>query len=297
MTRVKLTCNWCSDNEIYQRFNRCYVSRLNSNSNIQFTNSETDYDWLIIINHPNKQINFPKEKTLGVIMEPSWTGHYQLRHILEAHCKHIISHRRETNPQYIYHPGLLPFHFDYNSGENIDFYIDSKFKKTKKCSMVVSYNKTTPHLDCLYKQRTDFAELILKTDLDIDIFGNGWNNANILDQRIKGRVNNKRDALTDYEFSIAIENCIEDSYFTEKITDCFLTDTTPIYYGCKNISEFFDSVYTLSTLNQTYELTKFLQCPPKFEEKKIFATKFNLYNVIVKYITNYSCINQTNKLI
>ena len=46
--------------------------------------------------------------------------------------------------------------------------------------------------------------------------------------------------LFETQFHIAIENCRSRYYFTEKLIDCFLTDTVPIYWGCKNIAESFD---------------------------------------------------------
>ena len=42
-------------------------------------------------------------------------------------------------------------------------------------------------------------------------------------------------------FSITLENSIEKDYFTEKIIDCFCTKTIPIYIGCPNIGDFFDT--------------------------------------------------------
>jgi hypothetical protein len=51
----------------------------------------------------------------------------------------------------------------------------------------------------------------------------------------------KIDALREYMFSVAIENVsCDDNYFSEKIIDCFLTGTVPIYHGCIHIGEFFD---------------------------------------------------------
>lgn len=44
-----------------------------------------------------------------------------------------------------------------------------------------------------------------------------------------------------YQFSIVVENSRQTNYFTEKIMDCVLSKTIPIYYGCPNISEFFDT--------------------------------------------------------
>lgn len=40
-------------------------------------------------------------------------------------------------------------------------------------------------------------------------------------------------------FHITMENCQIKGYFSEKITDCFLTYTIPIYWGCPNIGDFF----------------------------------------------------------
>jgi len=50
----------------------------------------------------------------------------------------------------------------------------------------------------------------------------------------------KEVGLKDYMFSIAIENMVYPTYFTEKILDCFATGTIPIYWGCRDISEHFN---------------------------------------------------------
>ena len=44
----------------------------------------------------------------------------------------------------------------------------------------------------------------------------------------------------DYRFSIVIENCKRDYWFTEKLIDCLRTGTIPIYWGCPSIGDFFD---------------------------------------------------------
>lgn len=45
----------------------------------------------------------------------------------------------------------------------------------------------------------------------------------------------------EYQFSLVIENCRQNNYFTEKLIDCLITKTIPIYYGCVNISDYFDT--------------------------------------------------------
>lgn len=51
----------------------------------------------------------------------------------------------------------------------------------------------------------------------------------------------KAEALKNFRYSICIENCKENYYFTEKIIDCFLTGTIPIYWGCPGIGLFFNT--------------------------------------------------------
>ena len=50
----------------------------------------------------------------------------------------------------------------------------------------------------------------------------------------------KIDGLKDYCFSFAVENDIVPGYFTEKILDCFMTGTVPIYIGHEYIKSIFD---------------------------------------------------------
>jgi hypothetical protein len=50
----------------------------------------------------------------------------------------------------------------------------------------------------------------------------------------------KTELFIDSMFHIAIENNKDPNYFTEKLIDCIVSKTIPIYYGCPNIGEYFD---------------------------------------------------------
>lgn len=68
----------------------------------------------------------------------------------------------------------------------------------------------------------------------------------------------------DSQFGVVIENTSSRGYFSEKILDCFLLKTIPIYWGCSNISDYFDIdgiipfsnvddlVYISNQLNENY---------------------------------------------
>ena len=54
-------------------------------------------------------------------------------------------------------------------------------------------------------------------------------------------IETKEEGLSKYLFSITIENSKIDNYFSEKLLDCFATSTVPIYWGCTNIENFFNT--------------------------------------------------------
>lgn len=100
---------------------------------------------------------------------------------------------------------------------------DMQIWPKKKLISIIASNKNTTsghHLRIRTIQR-------LRNKMDV--FGRGWN-----------EIPDKIDGLKDYMFSVAIENTSEDYYFTEKLLDCFMTGTIPIYYGCPSIGKFFN---------------------------------------------------------
>jgi hypothetical protein len=58
---------------------------------------------------------------------------------------------------------------------------------------------------------------------------------------IGGELSDKKSLFLDYQFSLVIENSRQVNYFSEKLIDCLITKTIPIYWGCPNISEWFDT--------------------------------------------------------
>ena len=78
----------------------------------------------------------------------------------------------------------------------------------------------------------------------------------------------KEELFGDSMFGVAIENVSHRGWFTEKILDCFLLRTIPIYWGCSNIENYFniegilkvnnvdDIIYTLNNLTEEFYISK-----------------------------------------
>ena len=89
-----------------------------------------------------------------------------------------------------------------------------------------------------------------------DVYGD---RSNIEDARL-----GKEFIFGDSQFGVVIENTSHRGYFTEKILDCFLLKTIPIYWGCSNIGDYFnidgiipfnnvdDLVYMSNNLDEDY---------------------------------------------
>lgn len=109
------------------------------------------------------------------------------------------------------------------------------YRKTKMVSLLASANTSTEG----HRNRIKMSEKF--RDFSVDFYGGIFGSPKI---GISGNEHyhhkRKTESLNDYMFSITIENCKYDTYFTEKVTDCFANGTIPIYYGTNKICDYFD---------------------------------------------------------
>jgi glycosyltransferase involved in cell wall biosynthesis len=107
-----------------------------------------------------------------------------------------------------------------------------------------------------------------------DMFGDGFN-----------FIEHKIDGLRDYRFSIAIENGYLNNMATEKISDCFLTGTIPIYYGCPNIGDYFhtDGIITFNTAEELEDIIHHLHQDGEYEYRRRIESVIENFHIAKKY--------------
>jgi hypothetical protein len=105
----------------------------------------------------------------------------------------------------------------------------------------------------------------------VDLYGRGFH-----------EIPTKLEGLKDYMFSVTIENCTPTNGFSEKIQDCFLTGTIPIYYGPNNIGEFYDlnGILTFTTQEELDNIL--LNLTPDLYYSKMQAIQNN-YQIAFNY--------------
>lgn len=140
--------------------------------------------------------------------------------------------------------------------------------KTKFCSLILSNKRQTSG----HQLRHEIAERLMTEGRSVDIYGGNYlklpyptTKHYAPDHSPTHLSNQKILALKDYRYSVVIENCKTDYYFTEKLIDAFLTGTVPLYYGCPSIGQFFNSqgLLTFSTAAECHALLASLQSGTK----------------------------------
>lgn len=118
----------------------------------------------------------------------------------------------------------LPWHINRSYDELIRINILKCRNKLDKVSWVTSNANCKPgHI-----VRLKFRDYMKKNRFNFDLFGRGFN-----------PIEDKFDGLFPYKYSLALENYSCNDYWTEKIADCYLSWTIPIYWGAINITEYF----------------------------------------------------------
>ena len=98
------------------------------------------------------------------------------------------------------------------------------FEKSKLVSCVCSGQTMSEG----HQLRLEIAQQLADSG-QVDMYGKAFN-----------YIPRKIDGLKDYMFSFAMENSCYESYFTEKLHDCLLTGTMPVYLGAPDIGDFYN---------------------------------------------------------
>ena len=98
--------------------------------------------------------------------------------------------------------------------------------------------------------------------------------------RITGTALNKKfEGLQNYRYSLAVENCQKDFYFTEKVLDCFATRTMPIFWGGTEFLKSFNSkgFFTFDTVDELDDILD--KCTESYYNTNIDAVEENFQNL------------------
>jgi len=188
-----------------------------------FTEESVDEcDYLVILDYPKNDfsIKVNKDNILHLSLEPS-NEISKYRQYANKKVK-IVYNQFDTNKKNILSHGALPWHID----KDYDFLKKLKFEElTKEDKIVwVTSNQSSSKG---HAARMNYLNKIKELPF-VHLYGRGIN-----------PIESKWEVLKNSKYAIAYENFQNDYYWTEKIVDCYLSYSMPIYFGCNLIDNFF----------------------------------------------------------
>lgn len=179
-------------------------------------------DYLVILEYPGNDfaIAVNKDNILHLCQEPP-NEISKYRQYANKKVK-VIFNQLDIKKNNILSHGALPWHVD----KDYDFLSALQATDLKKENKIVwvTSNQTASKG---HSERMAFLNRI-KDLPNVHLYGRGIR-----------PVADKWSVLEDAKYAIAYENFENDYYWTEKIIDCYLSYTMPLYFGCRAISDFF----------------------------------------------------------
>lgn len=184
-----------------------------------------DYDWLVVFERLNEPcpVTCDPRKTILATWEPTSIKHYS--RAFTRQFAYFLSNRpreAEGHPNYRLGRGYFPWFLDRSYAEAARTVIPPK---TRAISAVCS-DKRMRHTDHYLRYRlvSDLARLVP----GLEWFGRG----------VRG-FREKSGVLDAYRYHVAVENCVAEHYWTEKVTDAFLAECLPFYAGAPDLGRDF----------------------------------------------------------
>jgi hypothetical protein len=245
--RIRFFSDFCSSENCKQEYEeKCRVNEMGDygpDKRLYITLNQT-YTHAILLNCPIvPTISVPPERVLGLAFEPipylrlSYDFiHFAEKHVGLYYIGHI--HPNLTGAFFKEHHGFM-WHVPQPKFPPTleEKYYKSETNQRNQISIIVSNKMKAPGNAYRHK----LATFILINNLPIDIWGNG---TEIHSKRFPNHKNIKgpfkdSEPYESYTLSICIENYRHPHYFSEKITNCLVYNTTPGYLGCIEIDTYF----------------------------------------------------------
>ena len=226
MIKIRISSQYDSSENLTERLLKQFLTENIDISNVEFVYDES-YDVIVFFNY----INIPIKKNSKVLVfphEPSWNGSHQ-KHF----DKNITVFGLDSSLYNVDIIESIACTFYGGRGpwiDKLDFWCydnlkNFTIKKTKNIFSSITNLNSDYGGTCLYPHRYRIYEMVKKLEF-VDTFD-------------KLLIQERKDSLVNYKFNLVIENEYQNNWITEKFYDSILTETIPIYYGCKNIQKIY----------------------------------------------------------
>ena len=288
MIKIVFSCSWGEGNiSLTEKANKLTPNNKGMWGCISSTTNIKEADYIVCLDRPTHNLKkIDKKKIIIFPREPraffnpkfnqkNWFTYDNIHHVV-------------TYPQFIL--------------KTYDELKSLKYKDLEKNKILSTVTSHKLHTICSKKRVEFIKKFNSKYPDSLDIYGSGWD-SNV--KNYKGSLGgyhistnfetSKFDGLKNYKYSLCFENSSEKNYFSEKFTDCILSWTIPIYFGCINIEEYFpeDSYYLVDIFDDnSIDKVKEIISKPITEKnitalqeaRELILEKYNIWDVINRIV-------------
>lgn len=184
-------------------------------------------DLVVVLNSPVRPfVGWCRKGGLWLFSQESPVAMYRWHTRSFSRFDRVFSYWGQSiSPNIIHEQTALPWHINKTYDElRAVSDLEDRVAKRDAVSWVTSSASSKPG----HTLRLDFLRFLQENHFPFSLFGRGFD-----------PIADKFDGIHPYKYSIAIENYQCPDYWTEKIADCFLSRTMPIYWGASNITRYF----------------------------------------------------------
>lgn len=180
-------------------------------------------DYLVVLNHIPRDmtVEVAPERIWAVMQEPPLPAYRCFEKGFRYYNRIITQDLRLQERKIIHSHGSLPWHVARSYDELTAM---ARPEKTRDLSWITS--NLGMHKG--HRLRLQFLDRLKAAAVPFDLFGRGFQ-----------PLPDKWDGIAPYRYAIAVENHSCEHYWTEKIADCFLAWTMPIYFGATKLADYF----------------------------------------------------------
>lgn len=223
--KINIVC----PNSAKERLESCMPTALESAGSIEFSinGEEMAYDGVVVLQSTSgyncSSLSCPRGNALLVVREPQDILRMPARYVRQF--DHVLTPNRKVSGVHTIYSQFGQLWTVNRSYKELDAMAVPE--KTKLISTVVSTKRVTKG----HRFRFDLTQAIAQELGDaFDWYGRGVR-----------KIEDKWDAIAPYKYHLVFENGQWPHYWSEKLTDAFVGFSMPIYVGCPNIIDYFQS--------------------------------------------------------
>lgn len=182
-------------------------------------------DYVVVLNHPPENLDVVCREggCWLIVQEPPDPANRYLERYFPYFDRVYSQFRKPGDRRHRFSHTALPWQIDLGFDELLDLSPDDMGPKRNEVCWITSAK--SHYLG--HRRRLTFLHQLQRSRFPFELYGRGFR-----------EIADKSTILRPRKYTLAVENHVDEAYWTEKIADALLCWTLPFYSGCTNLERF-----------------------------------------------------------